>query len=148
MVAINSNNNRFSRRKAKHQLISDINITPFVDVMLVLLVVFMVTAPMMISGINVNLPSSNSAAISGNDEPLTITVNEQGNIFLQDIAIEDSQLVEKLIAITKEKKDSRILIRGDKNVNYGKMMSVVGAINEAGYSHISLVTQIQDKNDK
>jgi biopolymer transport protein TolR len=134
--------------RAKRQLMSEINITPFVDVMLVLLVVFMVTAPMMISGINVDLPKAASSPLSGGDEPLTITVTNKETIHIQDIAIEPKDLVKKLEAITKAKKDSRILVRGDKNVNYGVIMSVVGSINEAGYSHISLVTQIEDKKIK
>ncbi len=133
------------KRNQKRQLISEINITPFVDVMLVLLVVFMVTAPMMISGININLPQTVAAPLSGNDEPLTITVTDKGIVYLHDVAIETIELVPKLIAITKEKKDSRILVRGDKNANYGAIMSVVGAINEAGYNHISLITQMEDK---
>jgi len=134
-----------SKRKQKRQLMSEINITPFVDVMLVLLVVFMVTAPMMISGINVNLPQAAAAPLSGNDEPLTITVTDKGQVYLQDILMESTELVPKLIAITKEKKDSRILVRGDKDTNYGTIMSIVGAINEAGYNHISLITQMEDK---
>jgi biopolymer transport protein TolR len=83
--------------------------------------------------------------LSGNDEPLTITVTDKEIVYVQDIAIAQSELIPKLSAITREKKDSRILVRGDKNVNYGVVMSVVGAINEAGYSHISLVTQMEDK---
>ena len=131
--------------RSKRQLICDINITPFVDVMLVLLVVFMVTAPMMISGINVNLPKTSAAPISGNDEPLTITVTDKGTVYVQDVEIELKELLDKLGAVTKEKKDSRILIRGDKNTNYGSIMEVVGSINQAGYSHISLVTQLEER---
>jgi biopolymer transport protein TolR len=138
------NLNRKSGRK-QIQLMSEINITPFVDVMLVLLVIFMVTAPMMISGINVNLPQTSATPISGNDEPLTITVTAKGEIYLQDVAIEKTALVAKLIAVTNEKKDSRILVRGDKDANYGEIMAVVGSINEAGYNHISLITQLQQK---
>lgn len=136
--------NKASRR-SKKQLMSEINITPFVDVMLVLLVVFMVTAPMMISGINVNLPETTSSPLSGSDEPLTITVTDKGVVYIQDIVIDKAELIPKLTAITNEKKDSRILVRGDKDTNYGNIMSVVGSINEAGYSHISLVTQIENK---
>lgn len=142
-MAFMSPNKKSSREKL--QLMSEINITPFVDVMLVLLVIFMVTAPMMISGINVNLPQTAAAPMSGNDEPLTITVSAKGEIYLQDIEIETSALVPKLIAVTKEKKDSRILVRGDKDANYGAIMAVVGLINEAGYNHISLITQLQQK---
>ena len=132
-------------KRSKKQLMSEINITPFVDVMLVLLVVFMVTAPMMISGINVNLPQTTAAPLSGSDEPLTITVTDKGTVYIQDIEIDSSELIPKLTAITKEKKDSRILVRGDRAANYGSIMSVVGSINEAGYSHISLITQMEDK---
>jgi len=131
------------KRGAKHQLMSEINITPFVDVMLVLLIVFMVTAPMMISGISVKLPQISAAPVSGNDEPLTITVTNNGTVYLQDVSIEVSALVPKLMAITQEKKDSRILIRGDKDVSYGTIMSVVGSINSAGFTHISLITQLE-----
>ena len=131
--------------RAKHQLMSEINITPFVDVMLVLLVVFMVTAPMMISGLNVNLPQTAASPLSGTDEPLTITVTDKEIIYIQDIAIETKDLIAKLSAITKEKKDSRILVRGDRSVSYGAIMSVLGTINEAGFNHISLITQVESK---
>ena len=142
-MAITTTSKKSARKK--HQLMSEINITPFVDVMLVLLIVFMVTAPMMISGINVNLPQTAAAPLSGNDEPLTITVTDKGIVYLQDIAIESAELIPKLIAVTKEKKDSRILVRGDKDASYGAIMSVVGSINEAGFSHISLITQMDNK---
>jgi biopolymer transport protein TolR len=139
MAMMNVNRRRSTQ---KLQLMSEINITPFVDVMLVLLVIFMVTAPMMISGINVNLPEASATPISGNDEPLTITINSKGEIFLQDISIEKAALITKLIAVTKEKKESRIMVRGDKNSNYGEIMNVVSSINAAGYNHISLITQL------
>lgn len=135
-----------SGSRSNRALVSDINITPFVDVMLVLLVVFMVTAPMMISGINVNLPTTNSAAMAGDDEPLTITVTNKGIVYIQDIEIKLIDLTTKLEAITNAKKDSRILVRGDKDVGYGTVIGVIGAINQAGYNHISLVTQVDEKN--
>ncbi len=141
-IAIASNK---KSSRAKRQLMSEINITPFVDVMLVLLVVFMVTAPMMISGINVDLPQTAAAPLSGNDEPLTITVTDKEIVYVQDIEIESKDLIPKLIAITKEKKDSRILVRGDRSVSYGVIMSVVGSISEAGFNHISLITQLENK---
>ena len=140
MVMMNLNKRRNGQ---KLQLMSEINITPFVDVMLVLLVIFMVTAPMMISGINVNLPEASTTPISGNDEPLTITIDSKGKIYLQDIKIEKEALITKLIAVTKEKKESRIMVRGDKDSNYGEIMNVVSSINEAGYNHISLITKLQ-----
>lgn len=142
-MAITISSKRSSR--SKRPLMSEINITPFVDVMLVLLVVFMVTAPMMISGINVDLPETSVSPLKGSDEPLTITITDKETVYIQDVEIESKYLVAKIIAITQEKKDSRILIRGDKNVNYGTIMSIVGSINEAGFSHISLITQMEDK---
>ena len=140
MVMMNLNKRRNGQ---KLQLMSEINITPFVDVMLVLLVIFMVTAPMMISGINVNLPEASATPISGSDEPLTITIDSKGRIYLQDVKIEKAALITKLIAVTKEKKESRIMVRGDKDSNYGEIMNVVSSINEAGYNHISLITKLQ-----
>ncbi len=135
-----------SRKNQKRKIVADINITPFVDVMLVLLVIFMITAPMMISGINVNLPRASAKPLAGNDEPLTITITDVGKIYLQDIEVEAGALIPKLTAITKEKKDTRILVRGDKKASYGAIMNVVGSINEAGYAHLSLITQLN--NDK
>ncbi len=134
------------RGRSKHQLVSEINITPLVDVMLVLLVIFMVTAPMMISGINVDLPETKSTPVAGSDEPLAVSIDKHGKVYIMDSKIEENNLIEKLKAITKAKMDTRIFVRGDKNLSYGKIMAVVGEINAAGFSKVALITNI--KNDK
>ncbi|AZL15436.1 protein TolR [Rickettsiales endosymbiont of Stachyamoeba lipophora] len=126
-------------------LASSINVTPFVDVMLVLLIIFMVTSPMLVSGVNVDLPEATDTPIVGDDEPLAVTIDKNSNIFIQDTQIEDGELIPKLLAITKEKKDTRIFVRGDKSVDYGTIMQTVSSINIAGFTKVALITQITNK---
>ena len=133
--------------RSKKQLMSEINVTPLVDVMLVLLVIFMITAPMMISGINVDLPDTRSAPLKGHDEPLAISVDKNGSIYIMDTKIDETNLVNKLKAITHAKMDTRIFVRGDKSLSYGKIMSVVGEINAAGFSKVALITNVK-QNEK
>lgn len=143
-MAINLNNisNKRSSRNRKNA-ISDINITPLVDVMLVLLIIFMVTSPMLVAGINVDLPETESSPIAGQDEPLTITINAKGDVYLVDNQINLNDLSAKLIAITKEKYDTRIFVRGDVKASYGKVVEVVGELNAAGFSKVALITNIK-----
>jgi biopolymer transport protein TolR len=119
---------------------SEINVTPFVDVMLVLLIIFMVTAPLLTVGVEVNLPKTKANSLPGNDEPLTISVDRTGQIFLQETELELETLVPRLLAITGENPDARIFIRGDENIDYGLIMKVMGTINAAGYRKVGLVT--------
>lgn len=137
--------NGSSRSSRTKRAVSDINVTPLVDVMLVLLIIFMVTSPMLVSGINVDLPKTSSSPISGKDEPLAITVDKSGDIYIHDHAIKEDELVDKLVAITQEKYDTRIFVRGDKAIDYGQVMRVVGLISTAGFKKISLVTEIENK---
>jgi biopolymer transport protein TolR len=123
-----------------------INVTPLVDVMLVLLVIFMITAPMLISGINVDLPETKAAPMTGQDEPLAVSIDKNGKIYVMDTQIEEGKLIDKLKAITKAKMDTRIFVRGDQSLTYGKIMSVVGEINAAGFSKVALITNV--KNEK
>jgi biopolymer transport protein TolR len=134
-----------SKNRNKHDLVSTINVTPFVDVMLVLLIIFMVTSPMLVSGVNVDLPETVDSPIVGDDEPLAVTIDKKGDIHIQDSSISLDELIPKLLAITKEKKDTRIFVRGDKMVDYGRIMKVVSAINGAGFTKVALVTQISEK---
>ncbi len=127
----------------RHNVVSDINVTPLIDVMLVLLVIFMITSPMMVSGIHVDLPESSSTPISEAQEPLVITINSNNKLFLMDTAIDKSELVVKLKAITKEKYDTKIFVKGDKVVSYGEIISVVSEINAAGFSKVALITNIK-----
>ncbi|ABV84663.1 protein TolR [Rickettsia massiliae] len=136
-----------SNRKSKRAVVSEINVTPLVDVMLVLLIIFMITSPMLVSGVNVDLPETNSSPISGQDEPLVVTINNKGKIFLLEIPIERMHLTDKLANITKEKKDARIFVRGDRNVSYGQVVEIVAAIHAAGFSRVALISNIKN-NEK
>ena len=118
---------------------SEINVTPFVDVMLVLLIVFMVSAPLLTSGVPVDLPEAQAKPLAIEKEPITITVDPEGRIFLQESEIEIDGLVVKLSAVATEGLDERIYVRGDKTASYGTIMRVMGIINGAGYRHIGLV---------
>ena len=113
-----------------------------VDVMLVLLVIFMVTAPMMTSGVTVDLPESKASPIAGQDEPLTVSVTADGSIYIQKLLVPIKDLQEKLKSITGEKKDTRIFVRGDKTIDYGKIMQVAGEINGAGFGKVALITDV------
>ena len=125
---------------------SEINVTPLVDVMLVLLIVFMVTAPLLTVGVPVDLPKTAANRVLGQDEPLVISVNKTGGLFLQDTEIKLDQLVPRLTAITQNRKGARIFLRGDKNIAYGQVMSVMGALNRAGFNRVALITQMPRKN--
>jgi biopolymer transport protein TolR len=132
------------RRTVRSNAFSDINITPMVDVMLVLLIIFMVAAPMMTSGVNVDLPKSSAAPVAGQDEPLAVSITANGKIYIQKTRVELKDLQTKLKAITSEKKDTRIFVRGDKTVDYGRIMQVVGEINAAGFGKVALITETAD----
>ncbi|QCS24117.1 biopolymer transporter ExbD [Rickettsia parkeri] len=136
-----------SNRKSKRAVVSEINVTPLVDVMLVLLIICMITSPMLVSGVNVDLPETNSSPISGQDESLVVTINNKGKIFLLEIPIERMHLTDKLANITKEKKDARIFVRGDRNVSYGQVVEIVAEIHAAGFSRVALISNIKN-NEK
>ena len=123
--------------------ISDINVTPMVDVMLVLLIIFMVTAPLLTSGVKVDLPKTEASPIKGDDQPISISVDAQGRISIQDTEITLDALVPKLQAIMGQKPDTRIFIRGDKGIEYGKVMEVMGTLGAAGFSKVALVTDMK-----
>src|SRR5271155_4863215 len=123
---------RAGRRRAR--LVSEINVTPFVDVMLVLLVIFMITAPLLTAAVPVDLPRTQAAQATGQDEPLVISVNAEGKLFLQETEFDIGTLVARLGAVTQNKPDQRIFVRGDKNLAYGKIMEVMGALSAAGFT--------------
>jgi biopolymer transport protein TolR len=140
---------RTSRRRRKNRaLMSDINVTPFVDVMLVLLIIFMVTAPLLTVGVQVDLPETKAGAVSGQDEPLAVSVDAGGQIYIQDTAVDLDTLVPRLHAITGSNPDIRIFVRGDKAINYGRVMAVMGQINAAGYRRVALIAQEPGKAAK
>lgn len=136
---------RDTSSRGKSRLVSDINITPIVDVMLVLLVIFMVTAPLLVSGIKVDLPETTSKPIAGQEEPLAVTVDKNGKVYIMDTSIDEGALIDKLKAITKAKMDTRIFVRGDSALAYGRIMEIVGEINAAGFSKVALITNVKTK---
>jgi biopolymer transport protein TolR len=134
-----------SRRRRRRAVMSEINVTPFVDVMLVLLIVFMVSAPLLTVGVPIDLPRSQAKALEQNNAPLAISVNQQGQIFLQNDEIKLDDLLTKLKAIIDARggtSNDLIYIRGDKTVAYGTMMRVMGRISGAGYHRVALVTEV------
>lgn len=137
---ISSSGGRSRRRRGRSQPMSDINVTPFVDVMLVLLIVFMVTAPLLSAGVPVNLPEANAKPLAVEKEPITITVDADGRTFVKDTEVPIDELVPRLTEIVGGKLDERIYVRGDKTVSYGAIMRVVGNINGAGFRNIGLVS--------
>jgi biopolymer transport protein TolR len=121
---------------------SQINVTPFVDVMLVLLVVFMVTAPLLTVGVEVDLPEGEAPVLEGQDEPLEITVDAAGQVFVQETVVALDELAPRLVAITNRKADTRIFVRGDRTIDYGRVMAVMATVNAAGFSRVALVMEI------
>jgi len=140
-MAFSSSRKQTGRSASRRAVISDINITPFVDVLLVLLIIFMVSAPMMTSSVDVNLPQgtdSNPIKL----QPITISIKEDGSIYLQDNLIKISILGAKLKDITANDLKQKILVRADKKLDYGTVMHVVKTIGQAGFSHVVLATEI------
>jgi len=134
------------RRGRRRTVMSEINVTPFVDVMLVLLIVFMVSAPLLTVGVPLDLPQSQAKSLDQDREPLTISVNSQGQLFLQNSEIKVEDLVPKLKAIIDARGggfDERVYVRGDKKVDYGTMMRVMGRLSAAGYHRVALVTEVE-----
>ncbi|CCG08397.1 protein TolR [Pararhodospirillum photometricum] len=129
-----------SRRRRSHQM-SDINVTPMVDVMLVLLIIFMVTAPLMTTGVKVDLPRASTASLGKDTEALTVSVTAEGAIYLQDQAMPDTALAPRLQAITQANPDVKIYVRGDAGVNYGRVMEVMGLLRQGGLEKVALITQ-------
>lgn len=129
-------------RRAAYRPLSDINVTPVVDVMLVLLIVFMVTAPLLTVGVPVDLPETQAKSIADPDEPLVVSIDSEGRIFIQETEVEIGNLVPRLQAITSNKPDTRIYVRGDRNINYGRIMEVMGSVNTAGFNRVALIAEL------
>jgi len=132
-----------SGRGRRFRPVAEINVTPMVDVMLVLLVIFMVTAPLMTSGVQVDLPKTDAQPIKGDDQPVAISIDGSGKLWIQDTEIAQDDLVPKLRAIMGQKPDTRIFIRADKGIEYGKVMDVMGLLGGAGFDKVALVTEIK-----
>ena len=134
-------NGRGRSARRRRPPMSQINVTPFVDVMLVLLVIFMITAPLLTVGVEVDLPETDSPPLSGDDEPLSITITGDGTTYLQETEVALTDLIPKLRAITERRPDVRIFIRGDREIEYGRVMEVMGVLNAAGFNNVALVTE-------
>jgi biopolymer transport protein TolR len=129
-------------RRGGYRPMADINVTPLVDVMLVLLIVFMVTAPLLTVAVPVDLPKAQAQSVRQDKEPLVISIDSKGNVYLQESKSELDDLVAKLKAITGSNPDARIFVRGDRGVAYGRIMEVMGTINAAGFSKVALVAEL------
>lgn len=130
------------RGRRKSALMAEINVTPFVDVMLVLLIIFMVAAPLMTAGVPVDLPKSKAKALQqDNDEPILVSIKTNGEVFLGEQKVADNRLVPLLMAMSEGNKEKRIYVRGDSKLTYGQIMSIMGQINEAGFQKVALVSE-------
>jgi biopolymer transport protein TolR len=121
--------------------ISQINVTPLVDVMLVLLVIFMVTAPILQQGVQINLPKVKAAALTGEEQQLVVAINQKGQVFLNDVAMPEKELGPKLQAVLKERPDRQVFLRADQNVRYGEVARVIAEIKGAGVERLGMVTE-------
>jgi biopolymer transport protein TolR len=145
-MAANAGTPVIGRRKHhRRKVMSEINVTPMVDVMLVLLIIFMVSAPLLTVGVPIDLPQTQAKSLEQDKEPLTLSVNEKGQIFLQNAEIDVDDLIPKLQAVAQARggTDARIYVRGDKKVDYGTMMRVMGRLSEAGFHRVALVTEFE-----
>ena len=133
------------RRHRRNPVMAEINVTPMVDVMLVLLIIFMVSAPLLTVGVPIDLPQTQAKSLDQDKEPLTVSVNTKGEVYLQNSEIKMDELVPKLQAITQARggNDERIYVRGDRKVDYGTVMRVMGRLAAAGFRRVALVTEVE-----
>jgi biopolymer transport protein TolR len=133
------------RRHRRRPVMAEINVTPMVDVMLVLLIIFMVSAPLLTVGVPIDLPQTQAKSLDADKEPLTVSLNVKGEVFLQESAIGIEELVPKLRAVTEARGglDERIYVRGDRQVDYGTVMKVMGRLSAAGFRRVALVTEVE-----
>ena len=133
------------RRHRRSPVMAEINVTPMVDVMLVLLIIFMVSAPLLTVGVPIDLPQTQAKSLDQDKEPLTVSVNTKGEVYLQNSEIKIDELVAKLQAVTQARggNDERIYVRGDKKVDYGAVMRVMGRLSAAGFRRVALVTEVE-----
>ncbi len=128
-------------KRSEREPMSEINVTPFVDVMLVLLIIFMVTAPLLTVGVQVDLPETSADTLPEESEPLTLTINSKGEVFIQETKIEFDNLIKKILAVSKNRTDTRIYVRGDKTINYGRVLEVMGKLSGSGFTKVALISE-------
>ena len=139
---------RRGRRSARRGRLSEINVTPFVDVMLVLLIVFMVTAPLLTVGVPVELPRTEAKQLESEADPLTITIKADGAMFVQETAVTQDELVQRMRAISREGYDRRIFIRADAHAEYGRVAEVMARLSSSGFRNLGLVTDAMDTPER
>ncbi|HXY57925.1 MAG TPA: biopolymer transporter ExbD [Methylocystis sp.] len=140
-----NNGGRRGRRRSRHAPMADINMTPFIDVMLVLLIIFMVAAPLLASGVAIDLPQTKAGQLNIDQKPITIAIKDQGDVLLQDQPVSVTDLVSRLKDVAHQGFDERIYVRGDKNVSYGRVAEVMAIVTTAGYRRVALVTEQEKK---
>ena len=131
----------FKLRRSAKEPISEINVTPFVDVMLVLLIIFMVTAPLLTVGVQVDLPETSADTLPEETEPLTLTINAKGEIFIQESKVEYKKIIAKILAVSNNRTDTRIFVRGDKTINYGRVLEIMGMLSGSGFTKVALISE-------
>ena len=131
----------FKFNRSSKEPISEINVTPFVDVMLVLLIIFMVTAPLLTVGVQVDLPETSADTLPEETEPLTLTINAKGEIFIQETKVEYEKIIAKIMAVSNNRTDTRIFVRGDKTINYGRVLEVMGMLSGSGFTKVALISE-------
>ena len=132
----------FKLNRSSKEPMSEINVTPFVDVMLVLLIIFMVTAPLLTVGVQVDLPESSADSLPEEAEPLTLSINSKGEIFIQEAKVEfDNSIIAKVLAVSKNRTDTRIYVRGDKTINYGRVLEIMGLLSGSGFTKVALISE-------
>ena len=131
----------FKFRHSAKEPISEINVTPFVDVMLVLLIIFMVTAPLLTVGVQVDLPETSADTLPEETEPLTLTINSKGEIFIQETKVEYEKIIPKILAVSNNRTDTRIFVRGDKTINYGRVLEIMGMLSGSGFTKGALISE-------
>jgi len=131
----------FKLRRSAKEPISEINVTPFVDVMLVLLIIFMVTAPLLTVGVQVDLPETSADTLPDDTEPLTLTINAKGEIFIQETKVEYEKIIAKIMAVSNNRTDTRIFVRGDKTINYGRVLEIMGMLSGSGFTKVALISE-------
>ena len=138
---LNRINNRMHK---KNRVISQINVTPFVDVMLVLLIVFMITAPLLTVGVSVDLPKTKASQLNSKGDPIIISIKQNGELYIQEREIDTLQLLPRLKAISSGNKNLRIYVRGDKDVPYGLVLDTIAKIKSSGFKKVALVAKLQE----
>ncbi|MEK9832589.1 MAG: protein TolR [Alphaproteobacteria bacterium] len=140
-MALSSDSMRL-RRRMRGRPMTEINVAPFVDVMLVLVVIFMIAAPLLTVGVPVDLPKAAVDPLNDEKEPLIITVDAEGRVYLQETEIEESVLIPRLVAVSEANPDLRVFVRGDRAINYGRVMEVMGLVSEAGFAKVALIAEV------